>query len=305
MGAGGTFDPRGPVADEILDLTWVLTGLGVAVFVVFATALAYSFRPGRAVDPGRAAVRWIVAGGVAMPVAVLLITFGFTAEAMRDTPERAPAGSLRVDVIGHQWWYELRYPDHGIVTANEMHIPAGRPVEVHLTSADVIHSFWVPELAGKLDLLPDRENVLVIQADEAGEYRGSCAEFCGLQHAKMRIVVVAADPPEFSAWLRRQQRPAVPPDNPVAQRGKEVFAAAGCSSCHTIEGTPARGSSGPDLTHLAGRRTLASATMPNTRRHLIRWLTEPQDVKAGTQMESADLAAEEMKALVTYLEALD
>ena len=303
----GSLDPRGPVAEDILDLTWVLTGLGVAVFVVFAAMLGLGLarRRSSSRDPGSSALSWIIGGGVAMPVVVLIIVFGFTAKAMRATPETAPPGALRVEVVGHQWWYEVRYPDHGFSTANEMHIPVGRPVEVGLVSADVIHSFWVPALAGKMDLLPDNPNTLVLEADEAGEYHGSCAEFCGLQHAKMRFVVVADAPDRFRAWLEAQQSAAAEPADPVARRGRQVFGAAGCGTCHTIEGTPADGTRGPDLTHLASRQSLASGTLPNTERHLAEWIADPQGVKRGTQMDAPGLSEPDLEALLAYLESLE
>ena len=315
--AANSFDPAGPVARDIAGLWWLMLALGVAVMAVFGVALAVGLgrrsravrqnpsiaRPGPA-DPGRSALRWIVVGGVVMPVVVLLVVFGFTVQTMRATPGAAPPDALRIDVLGHQWWYEVRYPDEGVTTANEMHIPVGRPVEIRLRSADVIHSFWVPALAGKLDMLPGRENVLVLEADEAGSYQGSCAEFCGLQHAKMRFLTVAEEPERFAAWLATQRRPAAEPSGGDIRRGREVFAAAGCGECHTVRGTPAGGQKGPDLTHLASRETLASGTLPFTRRHLAEWISDPQGVKRGTQMEAPDLSGEDLEALLAYLESL-
>ncbi|MGH9011669.1 MAG: cytochrome c oxidase subunit II [Acidimicrobiia bacterium] len=209
VAAGGSFDPAGPVADEIAELSWVLVIAGGAVLAVFAALLSVAlFRRRDPSGPERSGIRWIVAGGVVMPVVVLIVVFGFTVGSMRAIPTTAPPGALTVEIVGHQWWWEVRYPDHGVVTTNEMHIPVGRPVELRLTSADVIHSFWVPQLAGKLDLLPGGENILVVEADEAGEYHGQCAEFCGLHHATMRFRAVALEPERFAAWLAGQPREA-------------------------------------------------------------------------------------------------
>lgn len=293
------------MARDIAVLWWLMLALGVAVLVVFGVALGAGLlrRPGSG-DPGPSALRWIVAGGVAMPVVVLIVVFGFTVRTMRATPAAAPPGALRIDIIGHQWWYEVRYPDQQVTTANEIHLPVGRPVELRLTSTDVIHSFWVPALAGKLDMLPGRENILVLEADEPGVYQGSCAEFCGLQHAKMRLVAVAEPPERFASWLADQRRPADDSADDTIRRGREVFGAEGCGSCHTVRGTMASGEKGPDLTHLAGRRTLAAGTLPFTRQHLAEWIADPQGVKRGTQMEAPELSDEDLEALVAYLESL-
>lgn len=201
-------DPAGPVAETIDDLWLLMLGLGIAVFVVFAVLLALGlFRPGRDGDPDQRALtrRWIVGGGVVMPVVVLIVVFGATVRAMRAMPTTAGSGSLVVEIVGHQWWWEVRYPTEGVTTRNELHLPVGRRVVLRLTSADVIHSLWIPELAGKMDLLPDGENTLVLQADEPGEYLSVCAEFCGLHHAKMRLHVVAERGVEFAGWLAAQR----------------------------------------------------------------------------------------------------
>ncbi len=207
--AAGSLDPQGPVADAIADLWWLMLGLGVAVFVVFAVLLALGlFRrpPGDADRGARTRVgRWIVGGGVLMPVLVLIVVFGATVYAMRVIPATPPPDALVVEIVGHQWWYEIHYPDEGITTKDELHIPVGRPVALRLTSADVIHSFWVPALAGKMDMLPDGTNTLVLQADEPGEHRAQCAEFCGLLHARMELRVVAETAERFAAWVADQQ----------------------------------------------------------------------------------------------------
>jgi cytochrome c oxidase subunit II len=210
--ADGSLDPQGPVAEAIAELWWLLLGLGVAVFVAFGMLLVVGLfrrRPAAEQESGRAAPsrlgRWIVGGGVVLPLIVLVVVFGATVQAMRVLPDRAPSEALVVEVVGHQWWWEVRYPAEGITTTNELHIPVGRPVALQLTSADVIHSFWVPALAGKMDLLPDHVNLLVLHADEPGEHLSHCAEFCGLRHANHRLTVVAEPAERFAAWVADQQ----------------------------------------------------------------------------------------------------
>lgn len=206
--AGTSLEPRGPVAGTIADLWWLMLGLGAAVFVVVAVLLAIGLlRSGRGDggwDERKQGGRWIVGGGGVLPVLVLLVVLGATGYAMRAMPTAASRDALTVEIVGHQWWFEVRYPDEG-VTARELHIPVGRPVVLKLTSADVIHSFWVPELGGKMDMLPDSTNTLVLQADTPGRYQSRCAEFCGLHHADMRLLVIAEPAERFAAWLAAQR----------------------------------------------------------------------------------------------------
>lgn len=210
--SAGSLDPQGPVAEAMADLWWLMLGLGVAVFAVFAVLLAMALfrRPADEGEPGREAPnlvrRWIVAGGVVMPLIVLIVVFGATLWALRAVPNTAPPGALVIEIVGHQYRWEVHYPQEGITTTNEVHLPVGRPVAFQLTSADVIHSFWVPPLGGKMDLLPDGVNTLVLQADEPGEHVSRCAEFCGLYHANMTLVVVAESPEQFAAWVAEQQQ---------------------------------------------------------------------------------------------------
>lgn len=207
----GSLDPQGPGARVIAELWWLLLGLGVAVFVVFVVLLALGlFRRGRtAGEAPHQFSRWFVGAGVVVPTLILVVIFAATVAAMRALPGSAPPEALKVEIVGHQFWWEVRYPEQGITVRDELHLPVGRPVELRLTSADVIHSFWVPALAGKLDLLPDHVNTLVLRADEPGRHLSICAEFCGLRHADMRMVVVAEPQDRFAAWLaeRRERRP--------------------------------------------------------------------------------------------------
>jgi cytochrome c oxidase subunit 2 len=205
---GGALDPQGPVSAAMADLFWLMLGLGAVVFVVVVVVLALGlFRRGREGEPQVDRQRpdrfgrWFVVGGVVAPLVILLVVFGATVNAMRFVPTTAPPEALVIEVVGHQFWWEVRYPDAGITTTNELHIPVGRRINLQLTSADVIHSFWVPELAGKLDLLPDRTNTLILQADEPGEHVSRCAEYCGLEHTKMLLTVVAEPEEQFASWV--------------------------------------------------------------------------------------------------------
>ena len=305
-------DPEGPVAESAAGLWWLMLALGAAVFVIFAVVLAvglFRARPGDAPEAGPQPVRrfgpWMVGGGVALPLVVITVVFGATVRALQTVPTAAPSGALVIDVVGYQWWWEVRYPDEGITTANEMHIPVGRPVALRLTSADVIHSFWVPALGGKLDLLPDRTNTLVLEADEPGTHLNRCAEFCGLQHTLMGMDVVAEPPEEFAAWVAARQGPAAEPTSAEAERGRDVFfGAGGCASCHAVAGTGAEGDKGPDLTHVASRASLGAAAVPNTADQRARWVSDPHTIKRGVAMPAADLSEEELAAVLAYLDTL-
>ena len=305
-------DPEGPVAESAADLWWLMLALGVAVFVVFAVFLAVGLfrkRPGDAPEAGPQPPErfgpWLVGGGVALPLVVIAIVFAATVHAMRDVPTTAPPGALVVEIVGHQWWWEVRYPAEGVITANEMHIPVGRPIALQLTSADVIHSFWVPALGGKLDLLPDKTNTLVLEADVAGRHLNRCAEFCGLQHTLMGMDVVADPPEAFASWVAAQQQPAAEPIAIDAQRGREVFlGAGGCATCHAVRGTAAEATTGPDLTHVASRASLGAAAVPNTPGQRARWVSDPHTIKRGVAMPAPQLSREELDAVLAYVSGL-
>lgn len=296
--------PKGPEAHRISVLGWGMiitaTLICLLVFGLMVAALLPGDRHRLRAVPQRV---YLVGGGIVLPTVVLLTLSGLTVTAMNRTGRE---GTVEIEVTGHQWWWEVRYPGSGAVTANEVHIPAGRPVRLTLRSDDVIHSFWAPALAGKLDLVPGRDNRLVIEADEPGVYRARCAEFCGAQHALMAMEVIAHPQDEFDDWLTHQAEPAAAPDPADARAlaGLDTFQADTCASCHTIRGTDADGELGPDLTHLADRRTIGALTLPNDRTHLRDWVQDPQNAKFGAKMPPSELTDEELDDVVAYLEGL-
>ena len=216
--------------------------------------------------------------------------------------------ALRIQVTGNQWWWDVQYdnavPSLRVTTANEIHIPVGKAVRFDLLSTDVIHSLWIPNLQGKIDLVPGRLNELWLRADQPGVYRGQCAEYCGLQHAKMALVVVADSPDDFERWLAANRAPASPPTTPEQQRGRDIVERGPCAMCHSIAGTSAGGRSAPDLTHLASRSTIGAGTLPNTTGYLAGWIADPQHIKPGNRMPPTGLNGEELQAVLAYLETL-
>ena len=244
--------------------------------------------------------------GIGIPLVVLIGLFGVSDVWLvrKTAPPRPRSTALTIDVIGHQWWWEVRYPGTTAVSANEIHIPVGRRVNVVATTADVIHSFWVPQLARKIDEVPGRYNRVLLYASRPGRYRGQCAEFCGLQHANMSLFVVAQPEASFRSWLANMAAQAPAPATATARAGQRLFLTSQCASCHQIRGTSAQGTVGPDLTHLASRRTIAAATLVNDRGHLLRWISQPQSVKPGNRMPDLGLPASEYDEIVGYLESL-
>jgi cytochrome c oxidase subunit II len=301
-------DPRGPAAARIAGLWWVMLAVAAVVLLVVVGMLLASVlrsrRPGG--DPS-AAVRWgepfIVVAGVLAPALVLVTMFLASLRAMADLQRPETEARLEVRVTGHMWWWEARYPN-GAVTANEIHIPAGRPVRLVLTSADVVHSFWVPQLQAKADLVPGRVNDLWIQADEPGRYRGQCAEFCGMQHALMIFWVVADQQQAFERWAAHNAAPAGVPLDSSAEEGRGVFLAQSCVGCHAVRGTQAAATAGPDLTHVMQRRTLGAGVLRNTRASLAAWIIDPQLPKPGAVMPPSDLTPAELESLLDYIESL-
>lgn len=260
--------------------------------------------PGDETDRRRSTLL-VLGGGVVLPVLVLFPLIVAMLVVGNRIAHRDADAALDVEVIGHEFWWEVRYPDAGVVTANEIHIPAGTPVRFTLSTEDVIHSFWVPQLAGKIDMIPGATTELVLDAERPGEYLGQCAEYCGLQHARMRFLVVAQEPDDFEEWLSGQAEPAAAPASGSAERGEGTFAEVGCAACHAVRGTEATGELGPDLTHLASRQTLGAGTLANERGQLGGWIVDPQAVKPGNPMPPTPLTAEQLNDLLAYLEGLE
>ena len=329
-GSQSVLDPAGPHAGRLSRLWWFFFFALTAVYVLVMIALVVSLVRGRA-------ERKLTAGGLKIPLPavepdaaeerrtaravgaatalstvilfVLLVTsFLGGRELTMTRAEGAEQGVLRIEVTGHQWWWELRYDDplasNVFTTANEIHVPVGRPVVLQLKSADVIHSFWVPNLAGKKDLIPGKSASVWLRADRAGEYRGQCAEFCGMQHAHMALKVIAESPEQFEAWRQAQRGASLPPATDSQKRGQQVFLSTTCVMCHAVQGTQANASVGPNLTHLASRSTIAAATLPNTRGHLAGWVVDAQSAKPGTVMPPNSLSSEDLQALLDYLQSL-
>jgi cytochrome c oxidase subunit 2 len=304
-----TLKPHSHASREVAHLWWGMLIGSAVVFGVVCVALLAALLRGRAQErpqrsDSRRARGVVLVGGFAVPLAVLVTLFVLTLETLPAVSAPKPGTTrLTVEVTGKQWFWVARYVGTRAVTANEIHIPAGERVRIVARSDDVIHSLWVPELNRKIDMIPGRTSSILLQADP-GTYRGQCAEFCGLQHANMAFLVVAEPPARFRAWLARQARPARRPATAAERRGERVFDQAGCSGCHTIRGTDASAKVGPDLTHLAARRTLAAVTIPNAKGYLAGWILDPQHVKPGNKMPGLDLRGDQLQSVLAYLQSL-
>jgi cytochrome c oxidase subunit II len=311
--------PAGPQAAALNDL-WILMLVVCAIvfFAVIAALVVAVWRAPRATEKVAADIaehpridrRMKRAVACAVAVSSVLLLGLLVASFMTD---RAVANlplsdAVRIDLVAHQFWWEARYdptdPALAFVTANEVHVPVGRPVLVTLRSDDVIHSFWVPSLAGKKDLIPGRESTLAFRADRAGIYRGQCAEFCGYQHAHMALFIVADPPTEYAQWLDRQRMPAREPVTADEKRGREIVEHSTCGMCHTVLGTAARGRRAPDLTHVGSRQTLAAGTIANTASQRVAWIADPQQYKPGVNMPPVDLPPRDLAAIAVYLGSL-
>jgi cytochrome c oxidase subunit 2 len=306
-GVQSTLDPHGPQAHLIAGISWAMfIGAAAILALVMALALYTIYRsPDRRPAPRANTV--IVAGGVILPVAVLSALLFYGVHAMGSL-RAAPEATADIEVVGNRWWWDVHYRDGKggtFATANEIRIPAGKPIMVTVRTNDVIHSFWVPNLAGKIDLIPGRANRIVLQAAQPGMYRGQCAEFCGAQHARMAFHVIAETPQDYAAWLERQRAPARMPSDPIQVRGRDAFLQH-CVSCHTVRGIGEARERGPDLTHLASRQFLAAGTLENNRANLLAVIARSQEIKPGNAMPSQQhLGDETLQAIAGYLESLD
>lgn len=302
--------PAGIEAARISALWWVMFGICTFVWIAVAAATLIAIRRGRhaaSTATDRQASIMVAGAGAASVVALMaLLTQSVVTGRALDSIRMPDA--LRIQVTGNQWWWDVQYdnpnPSLRVTTANEIHLPVGRPVAIGLLSNDVIHSFWIPSLQGKIDLVPGRLNELWLQADKPGVYRGQCAEYCGVQHAKMAMVVVAEAPDDFERWLTANRAPAPAPVTPEQERGKQVVERGPCAMCHTITGTLAGGRTAPDLTHIASRSSLAAGSLPNSPGYLAGWISDPQHIKPGNRMPPTGLNADELQAVLAYLGTL-
>jgi cytochrome c oxidase subunit II len=320
-GIQNSINPAGPQADNLSRLWWLFFIVCSVVFVLVMIALLLSLRNRTREllsetppvlelpqEPERRR-RNVVISAVTVTVIVLFVFLIASFSAGRSmTAELANKNGLTIEVTGHQWWWEIRYTDvdasNIFTTANEIHLPVGVPVMFTLHGGDVIHSFWVPNLAGKKDLIPGKVNTIWLQADKPGVYRGQCAEYCGLQHAQMALWVIAEPREQFNEWRQSQTQTSVPPVSDSQKRGQQVFLTSTCVMCHAINGTPAGSNVGPNLTHIASRNTIAAATMANTRDHLAQWIKDSQQVKPGNKMPQNNLSDADLQSLIDYLQSL-
>jgi cytochrome c oxidase subunit II len=304
-----TLDPVAAPADSIRDLFFLVTAICAVIFILVGGMLVYCIvrfrrQPGDNREPPQfygsqpVELAWTLAPLLTCFV-LFLVIIRYVNDVRRDEP---PPNSLHITVRGHQWWWEYDYPEEGVKTANELHLPVNRPVFLHLESADVAHSFWIPRLSGKTDVIPGRTNIMWFSANRTGTFQGNCAEYCGTQHANMLLYAVVQSEDEFRDWVEAQKEEAR--TDSETRRGREVFTSHSCVNCHTIRDTGAAGTFGPDLTHVGSRDTLASAMVPNNTGWLTAWIRDPQQVKQGCWMPAFKLSTEDETELVRYLQSL-
>jgi cytochrome c oxidase subunit 2 len=309
------FKPLAQPAQEIKEVSLLVLAICATIFLIVGGLLVYTLirfrhRPGDETSepPQIYGSNQIELSWTVLPILIVFVLILVTARTIVDIQDRkAPPAAVQATVIGHQWWWEIRYPGLGIVTANELHVPASsatrsQPTFLQLQSADVAHSFWVPQLSGKTDLIPNRQNQMWIEPTQPGTYLGNCAEYCGTQHAHMLIRVIVHRPDEFERWVREQQQAAA--QEITAPEGQKVFFANSCVNCHTIRGTSAQGTFGPDLTHLMSRQTLASGAAPNLPASLRAWVRDPQEIKVGCLMPNMQMTDQEVDQIAAYLQTL-
>lgn len=306
-------DPKGPIGLQESNLFWGILIIATVVFLIVISVLVYSIIRYRARPESpepiqthgntKIEIAWTIA-----PSVVLVLVLIATISTMFSIQQPQSSNTITVNAIGHQWWWEFQYPDQHVVTADEMWIPTGTVVHINLQSNNVIHSFWVPQLGGKTDVIPGHDNSMWLQADSAGWYRGQCAEFCGTQHAHMDFLVRAVSPSDYQAWIGQQQQTAAQSTDSQALAGKQVFLTSGCIGCHAINGVTTTDPTkliGPNLTHFGGRQWIAGGVVDNTPSNLAAWIRNPQAVKDGADMPAfPQLTTDQVNELVAYLESL-
>lgn len=320
--AGGRQSPLQPAGPQALQIEhtlllifWITTivtviTLTVLMVGVFRNRNRLDPQPLKVLDPATERhATWVVGSALGLTIVLLFVMLTSSFVTSHRTAALAASPAMKINVYGHQWWWEVEYPIDEqpyrmVRTANEIHVPAGAIIDVHGTSRDVIHSFWAPNIHGKKDLMPGYQNDLTFEVDKPGTWRGQCAEFCGLQHAHMSFTVVAQTRKDFDDWYVAQLKPAYEPVTPAQQHGREVFLSHPCVMCHTIRGTSANSTVGPDLTHLASRSTIAAGTLSNNTGNLAGWVTNAQSIKPGVRMPPNPMSSAELNDLIAYLQGL-
>lgn len=306
-GAQSALEPAGRSAEKIANLFWWMTAGAAVIWAAVVGLAVYSVRsaPGR---KNRQAILMIIVGGAVVPTVVLSLLLAYGLSMMPEMLSPAPEGSLKIAVTGEQWWWRVSYESSNgepIAMANEIHLPVGQPVEFRLESADVIHSFWIPSLGGKVDMIPGRQTRLKLEPTRTGVFRGACAEYCGSSHALMTFFVVVTSKEDFEKWMVHQLEPAQSPVEPIAILGEKLFHSNGCGACHAVRGTDAAGLVGPDLTHVGSRLSVGAGILPNNAIEFMRWLTHNHTIKPEVLMPSFRmLPKEDLLALAAYLDAL-
>jgi cytochrome c oxidase subunit 2 len=307
-GPQSALDPAGRAAERIAEIFWWMTITGAVIWIAVIALAIWAVGAAAEAHNQRRASLLIIGGGAIVPTIVLAALLVYGLAPLPSLLAPAPQGSLKIAVAGEQWWWRVRYQvtaSERIVLANEIRLPVGEPVEFQLESPDVIHSFWIPSLGGKIDMIPGRVTRLALTPTKTGVFRGACAEYCGTSHALMSFDVVVHEKEDFARWLAHQAAPALSPGAPVAARGEELFLANGCGACHTVRGTPANGVVGPDLTHVGGRLSIGAGTLPNEVGALVRWIARTEHTKPGVLMpQFGMLPEEELQALAVYLKGL-
>jgi cytochrome c oxidase subunit 2 len=317
-GSYNILHPAAPQGGHIEWLYWVIFWICFVVYVLMIIGYTRAAAKSKsdAIYPlpvfedkeGDQRAKWAVGTAVAVTVVTLFVVLVLSVVTGKKAAGLSSKNPVTIQIIGHQWWWEVVYPnpqaDQTVTTANEIHVPVNTPVVVLTNSTDVIHSFWAPNITGKRDLLPGYSSAFWFNIQQPGTYRGQCAEFCGLQHAHMGFSIIAQSVDDFQAWEQQQLKPAPEPTNDETKRGREVFLTRACLMCHTIRGTDAGARMGPDLTHLASRNMIAAETLPNTRGALAGWILDPQRIKPGAEMSPNSLAPDDLQALLAYLQTL-
>jgi cytochrome c oxidase subunit 2 len=322
--AQSVFQKAGPASARITHLSLFMTVLFLAITLIMWALIGWGFTRRRGslaehapIDAGGGHM-WIAIGGVAVPLLVLSVLFVLGLNLLMDFPIHGMHGNManaqmamkpEIRITGHQWWWEIQYLNDDVhkqfTTANELHLPAHRPVNIEVVTADVMHSFWIPALHGKVDLIPGHKNYIRLEASGDGTYVGQCAEYCGAQHAHMRLIAVTEEPGDYEAWLEAQRLPGADPQTPEAAFGQQTFLAGPCSMCHTVRGTIAGGRVAPDLTHIGSRLAIAADTYPNNNAYLEAWITHAQSMKPGAQMpDLTQFTGDQLNGLVAYLRQL-